>query len=665
MQALSTKDNKSLKIIFPKVIAHQKNLINLNRWWDKVALVGKINSLNVPQSLLANMLDTKTEFAELQELLIENLLAEQIQQIGRKHRTIAQTLIDIPNRNLFERTADVGFLATDSRIVSFLSAGEHDARDDQSMQQHLLEYAAKYSVYDDVMLFDSNGRLLVRMNSVVSGQMGADPAIEQALQGKDDYIEVCRYSTLCPHKPLSSLFLAPVKDPLNGRVIGVLCLSFKLADEMASLIADLSDDSDLLMALLDSHGYVLESSNESTLNRGCQIKATQSQQLITLNNQQYICTTAPARGYQGYMGLGWQGCVLMPFSHSTDQPNSAEQQVSAQDAQRWLGFSATLSAIQRRARIVTDDLDLVVLNGRIAAARSDADEFIPILEEIRQIGRKMQGIFSSSVSQLMMTALTTHFNALSAQAALAIDIMDRNLYERANDCRWWALTERFSQALSSSDIDANATDEMQAILTCINELYTVYTGIYVYDKNGTVQAVSSPSLDSHRHTTAPEQSRWRSVLSLADSQQYCVSSFQHTALYQHRPTYIYNAAIRNHKRVVGGIGMVFDSEVEFRQMLDDVLNTSPAGRLGVYVDRSGLVISASANAPWQAGEQLDLPGEILTHERGSQGAGIYMLDQQEHVIGFAVSKGYREYKTEDGYRNDVIALMVEQNRPVS
>jgi hypothetical protein len=24
-------------------------------------------------------------------------------------------------------------------------------------------------------------------------------------------------------------------------------------------------------------------------------------------------------------------------------------------------------------------------------------------------------------------------------ASLAINIMDRNLYERANDCRWWAL----------------------------------------------------------------------------------------------------------------------------------------------------------------------------------------------------------------------------------
>ncbi|MDQ7068951.1 MAG: hypothetical protein Q9M40_13855 [Sulfurimonas sp.] len=34
---------------------------------------------------------------------------------------------------------------------------------------------------------------------------------------------------------------------------------------------------------------------------------------------------------------------------------------------------------------------------------------------------------------------------------LAIDIMDRNLYERANDSRWWALTPLFIEELSSQN----------------------------------------------------------------------------------------------------------------------------------------------------------------------------------------------------------------------
>ena len=658
MEILSTKNNNALAVVFPSVVKHQTNLLNLNRWWDKVALVGKINSLNVPQSLLANMLDTKGEFADLQELLIENLLAEQLQQVGRKHRSMARTLIDIPNRNLFERTADVGFLATDARFVNFLKA-QHNAADTQRIVQHMQEYAAKYSVYDDVILLDPQGSVRARMNNAVAEQLGTDPVVQHLISSGKDYVEVCRYSALCPHKTIASLFLAPVRDPHSNELLGVLCLSFKLEDEMTSLFADLDDGSGLVMALLDARGKVLVASDQSLLARGELVATNGQDSLITLNNHQYFCTVAPTRGYQGYVGLSWQGCVLMPLSKPLE--HQADDIVAQQDVTLWQGFSATLSNIQRRSRVVTDDLDLVVLNGRIAAARTDADEFIPILEEIRQIGRQMQGIFSRSVRQLMTTALTTHYNSLSAQAALAIDIMDRNLYERANDCRWWALTETFTRELAAADISPQAAQSMSDILAYINNLYTVYQGIYVYDKNGRIIAVSNPGLKEWQGTQATEQSFWQSVMSLTDTQQYAVSAFHPCDYYQQRPTYIYNAAIRSENRVVGGIGLVFDSEPEFRQMLDEVLHNADAKRMGVFVERSGKVISASSNAPWQAGEHITLPADIVSHRSGEQGAGIYTLEGQQYVVGFAVSKGYREYKTTDGYSNDILALMVEQN----
>ncbi|HCA77335.1 MAG TPA: hypothetical protein DGF36_05370 [Alteromonas sp.] len=658
MEILSTKNNNALAVVFPSVVKHQTNLLNLNRWWDKVALVGKINSLNVPQSLLANMLDTKGEFADLQELLIENLLAEQLQQVGRKHRSMARTLIDIPNRNLFERTADVGFLATDARFVNFLKA-QHNTADTQRIVQHMQEYAAKYSVYDDVILLDPQGSVRARMNNAVAEQLGTDPVVQQLISSGKDYVEVCRYSALCPHKTIASLFLAPVRDPHSNELLGVLCLSFKLEDEMTSLFADLDDGSGLVMALLDARGKVLVASDQSLLARGELVATNGQDSLITLNNHQYFCTVAPTRGYQGYVGLSWQGCVLMPLSKPLE--HQADDIVAQQDVTLWQGFSATLSNIQRRSRVVTDDLDLVVLNGRIAAARTDADEFIPILEEIRQIGRQMQGIFSRSVRQLMTTALTTHYNSLSAQAALAIDIMDRNLYERANDCRWWALTETFTRVLAAADIPPQAAQSMSDILAYINDLYTVYQGIYVYDNSGRIIAVSNPGLKEWQGTQATEQSLWQSVMSLTDTQQYSVSAFHPCDYYQQRPTYIYNAAIRSDNRVVGGIGLVFDSEPEFRQMLDEVLHNADAKRMGIFVERSGKVISASSNAPWQAGEHITLPADIISHRSGEQGAGIFTLEGQQYVVGFAVSKGYREYKTTDGYSNDILALMVEQN----
>ena len=125
MEALIQQNKESLFTLFQSVNQHQVNLGTLNTWWDKVALIGKINSLNVPQSLLVNMLETKAEFAELQAVLIENLLSEQLLQQHRRNAAIAQVIVDIPNRNLFERTADVGFLATDVDLTNYLSQPCH------------------------------------------------------------------------------------------------------------------------------------------------------------------------------------------------------------------------------------------------------------------------------------------------------------------------------------------------------------------------------------------------------------------------------------------------------------------------------------------------------------------------------------------------------------
>ena len=658
MNTLTFQKNGQNSRLFRAVHAHRTSLEMLNKWWDKVALVGKINSLNVPHSLLANMLDTKAEFAELQESLIENLVSENMQQCVASNQAIAQTIIDIPIRNLFERTADVGFLATDHDIIEFIKLEERTSEDMLAMKQRLHEYAAKYSVYDDILIFDRNGDLIVQM---ISGAnvLDADPIVNEVLSGSREYWEVCRYSSLRPDIAVSSLFLAPIKDNHTGAVIGVLCLSFKLENEMLALFDSVGKDDDVVMALLNEDGNVQVSSDEAILPSGGSVNTSLNNQIIQNKGKDYFATFALTKGYQGYFGLGWQGCVLLPFTEvMTSTKNGTEIE---QDIKRWKGFSNTLNNIQHKSKIVTEDLDLVVLNGRIAAARSDADEFIPILEEIRKIGRDMQSIFTESVHQLMKTALTTHYNSLTFNAALAIDIMDRNLYERANDCRWWALTSLFQRKLGEIDSAHAHRTQFTEVLTYINSLYTVYTGIYLYDRSGEIIAVSSSHLNHWVGTTVKQNTGWENVSSIKNSQQYCVSSYTASEYYDGRHTYIYNAAIRNRGSVIGGIGLIFDSEPQFKEMLDDVLANAPETCFGLFIDRKGTVISAARTDSWHVGDHFPVPADILTKHNGARGAGIYRIGNSEFILGYSVSKGYREYKVQDGYSNDVIAVIGEQN----
>lgn len=652
------KNKNHFSTLFSSVYSHQVELQTLNVWWDKVSLVGKINSLNVPQSLLSNMLETKQEFAELQQVLIDNLINEQLQQYQQQNSRIAQTLVDIPNRNLFERTADVGFLATDAAIIEHLNSTSASFDECQRMRLRLQEYAAKYTVYDDILLFDSKGQLCVSMTESQPSKEVNDPVILQAITGNQEYIEICRYSDLFPNKNISSLFVAPIKDPHSLSVIGVLCMSFKLEDEMSSLFEDINGDNPNLCALLDSTGKVISSNHAEVLPIHSVLTLTEPHQVILISSTPYLASLAKTKGYQGYMGLGWQGCVLQPL---TTLVNDSASAVSKEEKTKWKGFSKVLSDIQHSAKIITEDLGLVVLNGRIAAARSDADEFIPILEEIRNIGKKMQHIFTSSVSELMDTALASRFNMLEFQAAQAIDIMDRNLYERANDCRWWALTDALIHFLSAEQQDKKNHDNIKQILAYINGLYTVYRVIYIFDNKGVIQEVSHREFDHWIGRNLPDETQWQDTKTHTNAQQYSVSPFVSSALYDNRSTYIYNAAIRNSARNVGGIGIVFDSEPEFSHILTDIIGHSVTERISIFVNREGVIISVSHHSPWRVGDTIPLPSHVHEAACGEKGSGIMCILNDEYIIGYAVSKGYREFKTSDQYQNDVIALVLERN----
>lgn len=87
--------------------------------------------------------------------------------------------------------------------------------------------------------------------------------------------------------------------------------------------------------------------------------------------------------------------------------------------------------------------------------------------------------------------MSTNLDDAKFNASLAIEIMDRNLYERANDCRWWALTSVFKEKLSNPIFCQQDIAELREILIYINGLYTVYSNIFLYDRNGNILVVSN------------------------------------------------------------------------------------------------------------------------------------------------------------------------------
>ena len=70
------------------------------------------------------MAATRAGFKRLEQELVASLVGEKVANVLDAIGTKAQYVIDIVVRNLYERTADVGFLARDRELCAFVAAGE-------------------------------------------------------------------------------------------------------------------------------------------------------------------------------------------------------------------------------------------------------------------------------------------------------------------------------------------------------------------------------------------------------------------------------------------------------------------------------------------------------------------------------------------------------------
>lgn len=670
MNALLKAHTPKLLTAMPDVKSFENRLAQLNGWWGKITLIGKINSHNVAATILDDMNRTQNKFGELQQKLTHNLLYENVQKLVLDNSSKAQVAIDLLIRNLFERTADVGFLATDKDIRVFLTDRQPSQQQIDFIETRLQEYVKKYSVYDEILVFDTQGRLKAHLDKHNPVTFSDDPLLAETLASNDDYVETFRYTDLQPNRRHSLIYSCKITetDQKTSKPLGVLCLCFRFDDEIQGIFANLLNREDRgVLAILSASGQVIASSDEQRLPLQAQFNPNTPLRINTYQGKDYITNTRQTSGYQGFFGLGWHGQMMTPLDQAFNSKPSADQRGDFADIMEQAStFPPELRNIRKASADINADLGLLVLNGQIASARKNAAEFMPVLEAIKEIGSDIASIFTASVNRLQeVTVMSSHLNNAGFLAALAVDIMDRNLYERANDCRWWALTSAFRDNLARPDLSPADKRQISEILQYINALYTVYTNLYVYNAHGEILAVSDGKQTQWIGTTVDASTGALSALQNSDSQKYSVSPFAGSHLYQNRHTYIYNAAITDladPSKVLGGIGIVFDSEPQFSAMLRETLPRDEIGQLlkhcfAVYADRNQNIIAVANRPDLRVGGKLDLDDRFFGLPNGQHSSDIIQYGDRNYVLGMAASKGYREYKTADGYQNDVLALV--------
>ena len=650
---------------------YKEELGRLSTSWDMFALLGQLGDINI------DIGKTKENFLNLTSTLLNHLSEQQIKKVTQEMKFKAQVAIDILIRNLFERTADIGFLATDDDIRNFIQNyvskyNENSVILRDNIQKRFKEYVSKYSVYFDIVVLDNHGKLLVRLNDDIKTEKTDLAFVNKVLNSDEDYLETYGFHDFIPQYKKSLVYSYKVTktNNQNSENLGVLCLCFKFTDEMNGILTNLIDTKNKeCITILDEDGFVIASSDRDHIKLGAKLPIVLNEEfkLISFAGRDYIAKTCETNGYQGFKGLKWYGHIMIPLEYAflSDELNSKEVDDNIINAmmENEQHFSKELKEVFNNSQTIQDNLTRVIWNGNIAQSKLNSvnREFSKsLLNEIGIVGNKA----NSSLENLNQTIITSILKDSEFLSSLAIDIMDRNLYERANDCRWWALNSYFREAFDDYSTLHDKKDEISEILKYINDLYTVYTNLIFFDKNGKIIAVSNRNEEFLVGRVLTQD--WVSkTLSLKDTSKYCVSKFEKTVLYDNQSTYIYSSAIRSLKNeaiVTGGIAIVFDSKPQFSAMLDDTLPRDTQGEklsgvFALFTNKEKQIISSS-NEDFEVDSYLNIDDSFFDLKNSHGLSKIIEFDNKYYAIAAKCSNGYREYKSRvDDYKNDVLCFV--------
>ena len=310
---------------------------------------------------------------------------------------------------------------------------------------------------------------------------------------------------------------------------------------------------------------------------------------------------------------------------------------------------ARIQGITRRSR-------MLALNAAIEAHRfgDSGRGFAVVADEVKAISGEIALLASSLQNELSsrLTGLVSFGQSMSSElravrgdrlADLAhnlIEVMDRNLYERSCDVRWWATDQAVvdcASAPDSADKAAWAAKRLGVILAS----YTVYLDLWIADLDGTVVATGRQGRYPKAMGKNVKSEHWfQDAMKTADGGEFAVADVMSVPELNGAASAIYSTAIREgglaDGKPIGVLGIFFDWDSQAQAIVDGVRLTKEEKTISrcMIVDRNHRIIASSDR---QGVLSQSFPLKTTQGELG------HYDHDGDTIVAYAKTPGYETY----------------------